>query len=910
MPISIKVFNQQQLSNRNIETASELATYTPSLSANSNYGSQNTTFALRGFVQDQGTQPSVGTYFADVVAPRGGTNNVPVGDGANAGSFFDLSNIQILKGPQGTLFGENTTGGAVLFVPQKPTSNLDGYIETGYGNYDMKSVQGVVNIPISDKIRLRIGVDHENRDGYVKNVSGIGPSKLNDLEYTAVRASLVVDVTEDIENYSIFSYTNSHENGDVQKLAGCNPDPATSGLFGSVACGQLQRYAGAGFYTVESALGDQYQALNTWQAINTTTWKATDEITIKNIISYAQLKDDLSTALFGTDFDAHSFIPFLFPKGTPFNFSYVQPPAGGDTAHESTFTEELQVQGTALNNRLTYQGGVYLELADPLGVSGQESPVLADCSNIYTFDCKNPLGILAAEGLNGSINSQIGRERTKDIGVYSQATYSLTDQLKLTGGIRYTWDNETDQAQLITYNLPSPFAPAGTPPTPSCTIISTSGLPLCNASAKESSRAPTWLLDLDYTPADGTLIYAKYARGYRAGGITVSLPPPFSTFQPERLNTYEAGVKQSFLGALHGLLNIDGFYNDFGNQQIQAGFDPKPGANVAPAAGPINVGKSQIYGAEVDASFTPFRGFTVDADYTYLRTNIEAISAFSAPASSPYILVTQAAAGDRLVLSPTNKFTLSGSYVLPLDPDWGKMTFGASFIYSDPELSNYVDALAEEAPGVPNNQIRALSPLQARRLLNLSFNWGSIMKSSFDLNVFATNVTNDHYYTFASGLYSSSLGFETVQEGEPCFYGARVRYHFSRPPATPPAPPEAASAPVPMVIPARTYLVFFDWDRADLTSRAREIVASAATASTHVQTTRIEVNGYTDASGTAAYNQKLSVRRAQAVQIELVRDGVPPGEVSIQGFGERHPLVPTAAGVREPQNRRVEIILM
>ena len=108
---------------------------------------------------------------------------------------------------------------------------------------------------------------------------------------------------------------------------------------------------------------------------------------------------------------------------------------------------------------------------------------------------------------------------------------------------------------------------------------------------------------------------------------------------------------------------------------------------------------------------------------------------------------------------------------------------------------------------------------------------------------------------------------------------------------------------------ARTYLVFFDWDRADLTDRARQIISEAAQATTRVQVTRIEVNGYTDASGTVRYNQGLSVRRAQAVANELVRDGVPQQAITTQGFGETHPLVPTAQGVREPQNRRVEIIL-
>jgi opacity protein-like surface antigen len=115
--------------------------------------------------------------------------------------------------------------------------------------------------------------------------------------------------------------------------------------------------------------------------------------------------------------------------------------------------------------------------------------------------------------------------------------------------------------------------------------------------------------------------------------------------------------------------------------------------------------------------------------------------------------------------------------------------------------------------------------------------------------------------------------------------------------------------PVPQAAPSRTYLVFFDWDRADLTARGRQIVAEAASASAHVQTTRIEVNGYTDLSGSADYNKRLSVRRGESVEAELVRDGVSRDEITVTGYGENNPLVPTAPGVREPQNRRVEIIL-
>jgi OOP family OmpA-OmpF porin len=132
-----------------------------------------------------------------------------------------------------------------------------------------------------------------------------------------------------------------------------------------------------------------------------------------------------------------------------------------------------------------------------------------------------------------------------------------------------------------------------------------------------------------------------------------------------------------------------------------------------------------------------------------------------------------------------------------------------------------------------------------------------------------------------------------------------VRYNFGVTPPPPPPAPIAAPAPVA----ARSYLVFFDWDKATLTDRARQIIKDAADNSTHVQYTRLEVNGYTDTSGSAAYNQKLSVRRAQAVAAELTKNGVPASAITIQGFGDTHLLVATGPNVREPQNRRVEIII-
>jgi outer membrane protein OmpA-like peptidoglycan-associated protein len=133
-----------------------------------------------------------------------------------------------------------------------------------------------------------------------------------------------------------------------------------------------------------------------------------------------------------------------------------------------------------------------------------------------------------------------------------------------------------------------------------------------------------------------------------------------------------------------------------------------------------------------------------------------------------------------------------------------------------------------------------------------------------------------------------------------------IRYAFN---AAPPPVPVVAPAPAAAPAPARTFLVFFDFDRADLTDRARAIIAEAATNAGRVGTTRIEIAGHADRSGTPQYNQALSERRAAAVAAELERRGIARSAMTVQAFGESRPLVPTADGVREPQNRRVEIVL-
>jgi OOP family OmpA-OmpF porin len=219
------------------------------------------------------------------------------------------------------------------------------------------------------------------------------------------------------------------------------------------------------------------------------------------------------------------------------------------------------------------------------------------------------------------------------------------------------------------------------------------------------------------------------------------------------------------------------------------------------------------------------------------------------------------------------------------------------------------------------DSVAAVSPGRGAGLVSSdtqgSFAYQAIGGLAFPVSALpGLSVTLEYRYMHAEAAYFNARAFET-RNGNTFAAGsiksdfsnhsalAGLRYAFNTPRPAPVMAAPVAAAPAP----ARTYLVFFDWDRADLTDRARQIIAEAATNARAVTATRIEVSGHADRTGTAQYNQRLSVRRAETVAAELVRRGIARNEITIQGFGFDRPLVPTAMGVREPQNRRVEIVL-
>jgi iron complex outermembrane receptor protein len=308
-----------------------------------------------------------------------------------------------------------------------------------------------------------------------------------------------------------------------------------------------------------------------------------------------------------------------------------------------------------------------------------------------------------------------------------------------------------------------------------CTDISTD--PDCTQSLKTKSDKPTWLIGLDYFPADDVLLYGKYARGYRAGGIVNRAPFDYRTFEPEELDNYEVGIKTSFNAAISGTFNVAVFYNDLSNQQLQIGFDASVdeqgiSTGVAPTTGIGNAGKSRIYGAEVEASLIPLEGLFLSLNYTWLNAELREIDDIQTMDPLYQAQNTQLEPGTPLWQSPDNQLNLSARYTLPLPESLGRISLGMTYVYIDEQLTSY----AYENPDVLAIYGENLGELPSIDLVNANINWEGVAGLPVDLSLFGTNLTDGHYYGYVPGL--GSIGLETAVLGQPRMYGLRLRYRF------------------------------------------------------------------------------------------------------------------------------------
>jgi iron complex outermembrane receptor protein len=634
---------------------------------------------------------------------------------AGPGLFYDLENVQVAKGPQGTLFGKNTTGGVILFVPRKPTNDFEGFIEASGGNYNMKSATAAINVPVvDDRLLVRLAAQVQKRDGFTVDRGPIFPGKdYDNRDYWAARLSVVWRPIESVENYTIFSAFHSNEHGDGFVLSAVNP----TGPFAASLLPILAQQQAAGVRSTALS-DDEIDKRYNYGIINTTRWSISDAAQFKNIFSYQVQKWRNSEDVDGT---------------TLILDDLVAPRTGGWHTQVGTYTEEPQLQGTAFHGNLKWTAGVYYE--DGRNIAAQ------------------PYEVDVAEGNFVILQSnQTNSEQSR--GAYIQTTYDLgavsngLDGLKLTTGYRYTRDNFAYGIGAHSPSLGNAcLTSSGTYPQTDC-FFASSG----------SSTGESWTVGLDYQLTTDTLLYVRSSKGYVPGGFNPSFgftPGGVSTpqfrFAPESAVDVELGLKSEFMvWNIPAQIDADVFHSDFKDIQRLVS-ETLPGGVQSNFT--ANASKAEIDGFEFQGSIAPVKNLKVAASYSYNRGTYTKID----PAAAPSLV------GIPFGYLPANKASVTTTYTLPLDAAIGELGIGASYSYQ----SKFFDAPA----------VQPLDYIAGYGLVNLNLSWNGIMRSAFDASFFISNATDRTYRVGQYSNYVSD-GRITSFYGEPRMFGVDLRYRF------------------------------------------------------------------------------------------------------------------------------------
>jgi iron complex outermembrane receptor protein len=752
VPVAITAFSDKDLQREQINTGQDLAGRVPSLVINSNSQGRNTeTPTIRGQGATFGASPGVIIYYAEVPLPSDSISN---GQGG-PGKFFDLANLQVLKGSQGTLFGRNTTGGALLLEPHKPDDHFEASARGELSNFNGKGVEGIYNTPITDELSLRVGAKWYEREGFTTDaVTGVN---YDNKGYRTFRLGVMWKPTDGIQNYLLGYYTHSADNGTSQVIEQINQahisftpftlfgrtfNSANVGcIFVAVAggsnCGQdviaAQQARGIRSVVLSTPPDD---ILDTQALIDSFSYALNDQITLRDILSYSLYKH---TYKWDTD-------------GSQLALDDITSPITTNSSDTGTYTEEAQLQGNFFNSTLKLVTGLYYEYLQPEGAQ-QNSAVSFGLANTRQ-------------------SFSISR---RSYGPYAQGTYDMgglvdaLDGLNFTAGARYSIDDQSGSAETDTYLN-------GTN-----TILS-DGQP---HDARVKTEAPTYTFGLDYKLAT-TLVYGKVSHGYKAGGFSpIAVNPANYIFKPEFVMNYELGHKSDFtIGDMPVRINSAVYLTDYTDMQRTSGDSYTPPTNKTPVpqfgGATYTAGKATIMGFETDATIQPMPGLTLSANYSYTygkynQFELTYQAQYPIPALDPTDCTGNVVhSGETMHLEcvpfqyvPKHQASGTVRYQLPVDDSLGRMEQTVTYSFTDKQYSSATSIPSEE-PG---------AWLGAYGILNASFNWTSIYGSAFDLQLFGANLTDREYRITNSNVWNVFF-FQSSIYGEPRTFGAQVGYHW------------------------------------------------------------------------------------------------------------------------------------
>lgn len=709
VPMSITAASGEQLDKRGVSDVADLAKIAPGLTFQpSDYGSPVFTIRGIGFKDiSVAVAPAVSVYVDQVPLPY---------SSMTPGAALDLERVEILKGPQGTLFGQNSTGGAINFIAAKPTSSFEAGVEGSYGRFNQLDGQAFVSGPLSSGVNARLAVRTEQRGAWQR--SATRDDGLGSRDFLAGRFLLDVDPTDTLRLQ--FNLNGWRDKSESQAAQFVRFAPAVANGYQDLvpaltAYAPAPRNARVADWDPDTSLerDDRF-----YQGSVRADLDISDIATLTSITAYSDLRQNAPI-----DPDGVNVNDFLLTI----------------RAKIRSFSQELRLSGKTPDGDVRWMVGGNFQ--DDRSRDNQTGHYAGTSSGI------------GPQRFEEFINSN--RQKVRTYAGFASLDAALTDRLGAQASVRYTKSTNNFRGCLYDTGdglLAAAFSLIAAAPISqgSCVTIDPAtftAVPVVDKSLREDNLS--WRLGLTYKPGSNQLFYANMTKGYKAGSfptVPAFVPDQFNPVEQESVLAYEVGIKQSLLDR-KVQLSGSAFYYDYRGKQLIGYIDGAFGQ--VPAL--ISIPKSDVLGVEIDGVLKPFDGLTVTANGIYLRTRVRGDFLANDPFANAVDL-----GGEAFPNAPKWQYSIDGEYSFPLTAD-SEAYIGASYAYRSDSVASFGSS--------PDFRLPAYGLLDLR---------AGITKGRWRAQIWGHNVTNKFY------LQSVTHVIDTVARltGMPATYGVTIGYKF------------------------------------------------------------------------------------------------------------------------------------
>ena len=630
-----------------------------------------------------GADPSVALHVDGAVIAQAG---------AQMSAMFDLERVEVLRGPQGTLYGRNATGGAVNLISAKPSASLEGYTRFTLGGSDLNALaEGAIGGPLSDSLRARLAVRYLKRDGY--GVNELTGNDIDDARQFSTRLSVQYLVGDTFDLLLSAELHLEDDRSNALKFRAASFPNATAPLPGQVdlrSLATLPGYAVAADVRDVRANVDPVNDRQTSALTATATWQVSDALALKSLTNYRDYE-----AEFYQDFDVSEYPgcrqPLVGPSSTCTLPAGVPRTAGNhwQPLYQHQWSEELQLayEGDRLHGLLAaYYLQEFIRIQNHLGY------------NPNPHFSSDPADVRAI--FDGNMNVETWA-------VFGNATYDLSDRLSLKAGARYS----SEKRDVTSYQATA-IPPAAAP------VPSAVGYPWVREKDWDNFSPQ---LGVEFRPRDGLMTYFTWAKGFKSGTAVIGEAGK-EFVDPEKVTSYEAGLKSRLLDN-RLQLNLAAFYHEVEDAQFQFTFPLATPPNFTTQM--RNAAQIEAKGVELEMAWRLTRDFTVDASVAWLDSTFTSflapnpLNAAGYTSTDPTTALLEDLSGNRTRMSPEWSYNVHPVYAFPF-ASGASLTLGANLVHKGKQYHSEFndDRMASDAYTMVDANLLYTSPSQ-RVTLNL-----------------------------------------------------------------------------------------------------------------------------------------------------------------------------------------------